>query len=120
MRHAPGPRHPPVDGQLAPSTVDGTSEADEWDECIRRSEEASARRVVRVAGVRASTPRESSPDYYHLGAAPEGRPEKRVYSGFLGDRPTPVAGSQSITEPGFVFGLVSPVDTSTEAALERP
>ena len=89
MRRAPGPRHPYVDGQLAPSTVDETSEADEWELCIRRSEEASARRVVRVAGVHASTPREKSPDYYRLGVAASGARAKREHSGVSVARKSP-------------------------------
>ena len=61
----------PVERQLAPSSVDGVSEADEWEQCVERSEEAAVRRVVRVAGV-ASTPREPSPNYFDLGAAQSG------------------------------------------------
>ena len=51
-------RQPSVGRLLAPTSVDEESEAEAWERCVKRSEEAAAACTVRVAGMRVSTPRE--------------------------------------------------------------
>ena len=82
-------RQPSIGRQSAPSNVDEVSEADAWESCIQRSEGAAVRRIVRVAGVRVSTPREPSPDYYGLGAAPKIPTARRIHTGVSIARQSP-------------------------------
>ena len=54
-------RQPSVGTQLAPSSIDGGSEADTLERWVQQSERTAVRRVVRVAGVKTS-PRDPSPE----------------------------------------------------------
>ena len=67
--HQPEARHrPSVGAQLAPSSADEEGEADRWGRWVQESERAASRRVVHVAGVRASSSRSPSPDYFRSSA----------------------------------------------------